>query len=210
MLNVVVSIFPQGGQLTFQKAVTRFELREAMSELFELTVELLLPDPALDMKGVVGQPVRVGLADQPFQREIEGIVRRVRQLSSEPSGTSSYEIVVVPPLWLTTRRKDHRIFQDLGVIDIVGKVVEGYGGRIDAPLNLCGNHPAREYTVQYGETDHDFIFRILAEEGITSFFDHDQQLTSQPAKSQSPTSRWTLLDDTTAFSLDLEPTIPFV
>jgi type VI secretion system secreted protein VgrG len=210
MLNVIVDLFPPSGTLNFNKAVTRFELREAMSELFELTVELLLPDPALDMKSVVGQLARVALTDEPFQREIEGIVRRARQLSSEPSGTSRYEIVVVPPLWLTTRRKDHRIFQDLSVIDIVGQVLEGYDGRIDAAKNLCGDHPPREYTVQYGETDHDFIFRILAEEGISSFFDHDQQLTSQPAPSQSPTSRWTLLDDTTAMSLELEGAIPFV
>ncbi len=210
MLNVIVDLFPPSGQLNFNKAVTRFELREAMSELFELTVELLLPDPALDMKSVVGQLVRVALAGEPFQQTIEGIIRRARQLSSEPTGTSRYEIIVVPPLWLTTRRKDHRIFQNLSVIDIVGQVLSGYDGRIDAPQNLCGDHSPREYTVQYGETDHDFIFRILAEEGITSLFDHDQQLTSQPAPSQSPTSRWTLLDDTTAMSLELDGTIPFV
>ena len=210
MLNVSVDLFPPSGLLNFNKAVTRFDLREAMSELFELTVELLLPDPALDMKNVVGQRALAALTDQPFQREIEGIVRRARQLSSEPSGASRYELIVVPPLWLTTRRKDHRIFQDLSVIDIVGKVLEGYAGRIDPPRSLCGDHPPREYTVQYGETDHDFIFRILAEEGITSLFDHDQQLSAQPAQSQSPTSRWTLLDDTTAMSLDLEPLIPFV
>ena len=210
MLNVIINISRPGGNLISNEAITRFELREAMSELFEFTVELLLPDPTLDMKGIVGQLARVGLRDEPFHREIEGIVRRARQLSSEPSGTSRYEIIVVPPLWLTTRRKDHRIFQDLSVIEIVGKVLEGYDGRIDAPTNLCGDHPPREYTVQYGETDHDFILRILAEEGITSLFDHDQQLTSQPPQSRSPSSRWTLLDDTTALSLDLEQTIPFV
>jgi len=210
MLNVVIDIARPGGNLISNEAVTRFELREAMSELFELTLELLLPDPTLDMKGIVGQFARVGLRDEPIHGEIEGIVRRARQLSSEPTGTSRYEIIVVPPLWLTTRRKDHRIFQDLSVIDIVGKVLEGYDGRIDAPRNLCGDHPPREYTVQYGETDHDFIFRLLAEEGITTLFDHDQRLTSEPPQSRSPTSFWTLLDDTTAMSLELEQTIPFV
>jgi type VI secretion system secreted protein VgrG len=210
MLDVVVYMFPSSGVLNYDKAATRYELREAMSDLFELTIELLLNEPALDMKGVVGQRALAYFSDEPFQRQIEGIVRRARQLSCEPSGASRYEITIVPPLWLTTRRKDHRIFQDLSVIDIVGKVIEGYGERIAPPANLCGTHPPREYTVQYGETDHDFIFRILAEEGITSFFDHDQQLGDQPAPQQSPTSRWTLLDDTTAFSPDLEKQIPFV
>ena len=100
-------------------------------------------------------------------------------------------------------------FQDLSVIDIVGKLLDGYGGRIAPPQNLAGDHPPREYTVQYAETDHDFIQRILAEEGITSFFDHDQRLSAQPAVSQSPSSRWMLLDDTTAFSPELSGSILF-
>jgi len=48
-----------------------------------------------------------------------------------------------------------------------------YGGRIpQAVEQLAGNETTREYCVQYGETDHDFVFRLLAEDGIASFFDH--------------------------------------
>lgn len=209
MLNVVVDLFPPSGSVQLSNAVTRYDLKEALSELFELTVEVVLADAALDMKGVVGQPARVAFRSEPFHLQLEGLVRRARQLSAEPTGMSRYELYIVPPLWLTTRRKDHRIFQDLSVIDIVGKVLEGYEGRIDAPKNLAGDHPPREYTVQYGESDFDFISRILAEEGITSFFDHDQKLTDDPARSESPTSRWTLLDDTTVFSPELVPGIVF-
>src|SRR6185503_13606971 len=55
-----------------------------------------------------------------------------------------------------------------------------------------------EYTVQYGETDCDFIFRLLADEGIASFFDHANQ------------SAWTLVDDTTLFTPSLAGAIPFI
>ena len=209
MLNVVVDLLPPSGSVQLLKAVSRYELKEALSELFELTVELVIADVALDMKGVVGQPARIAFKDEPFHLQVEGIVRRARQLSAELTGASRYEIIIVPPLWLTTRRKDHRIFQDLSVIDIVGKVLEGYEGRIPAPKSLAGDHPPREYTVQYGETDFDFISRILADEGITSFFDHDQKLTDDPAQAMTPSSRWTLLDDTTVFSPELVPAIVF-
>jgi type VI secretion system secreted protein VgrG len=52
--------------------------------------------------------------------------------------------------------------------------------------------------VQYGETDHDFLARILADEGITGFFDHANG------------SAWRLTDDTSsaALSLTTDP-IPF-
>lgn len=209
MLNVVVDLLPPSGAVQLLKAVSRYELKEALSELFELTLELVIADAALDMKGIVGQPVRVGFKDEPFHQQIEGIVRRARQLSAEPTGASRYEIIVVPSLWLTTRRKDHRIFQDLSVIEIVGQVLEGYEGRIPAAKSLAGTHAAREYTVQYGETDFEFIARILAEEGIASFFDHDQKLSDDPPRAEPPTSRWTLLDDTTVFSPELVPGIVF-
>lgn len=46
--------------------VRRFELREQLSSLFELTVEVLSPDPSLDEKSIVGEAVVVDLGDEPF------------------------------------------------------------------------------------------------------------------------------------------------
>ncbi len=64
---------------------------------------------------------------------------------------------------------------------------------------LTRDPPKREYTVQYGETDHDFIFRLLADSGLASFFDHADD------------TKWTLIDDTTLRSVPRVPlNIPFV
>lgn len=46
--------------------VQRYELHEAMSELFELTLEVLSSDPAIDVAAVVGQPIVVDFGDEPF------------------------------------------------------------------------------------------------------------------------------------------------
>ena len=70
--------------------------------------------------------------------------------------------------------------------------------KIDAPpRHLAFDHPKREYCVQYGETDHDFVFRLLAEEGITSFFDFMNE------------SALRLYDDTTG-KMPPGETVPFV
>lgn len=208
-LQASLDIGSSSGKLELRDCVMRYELRSALSELFELTIEIVVDKANFDLRDLVGQPAVFTLADQPFLTRIEGIARRTRQLRAESTGTSRYEIVVVPPLWLATRRRDHRIFQDKSVIEIVGEVLKGYGERIPQPSNNAGNHPKREYTVQYGETDFDFICRILADEGVAFYFDHDQKLGGSAAAAASPSSRFTLIDDTTAFSPELSGDIGY-
>ncbi|HAM2681760.1 TPA: type VI secretion system tip protein VgrG, partial [Escherichia coli] len=40
-------------------------------------------------------------------------------------------------------------------------------------------HPSREFCVQYGETDYDFLCRMAAEEGIFFYEDHAYKSTDQ-------------------------------
>ena len=155
--------------------VQRYELREAVSTLFELTIEVLSSDPAIDMAAVVGQHVAVRFDDEPFLKELRGVVRHVAQRTAVPTGDSKYEWIIVPALWLTTQRRCHRIFQDLTAAEILALLLAdpAYGGRILQAVERLGDEQAtREYCVQYGETDHDFLFRLLAEDGIAAFFDH--------------------------------------
>lgn len=160
-------------------------------------------DVALDLHTVVGQPITVGFGDEPFLKNVEGIVKGGRQLTTVLSdqgsvGVSLYEIEVVPRLWLTTRRVDHRIFQHKSVPEIIDAVLAGYGARIPAAGKALASQPSsREYCVQYGETDHDFIFRLLAEESIASFFDHEKG------------SLFTLCDDTFLMTSKMKSPISF-
>jgi type VI secretion system secreted protein VgrG len=195
-LNVTLT-FPRTRVAGFD--VEQLELRQGVSELFELTLQVLTKDPEVDMAAVVGEAIEAQLEDEALLPRVQGIVRRVRQMTSEPTGVSRYELIVVPPLWMTTRRRDHRIFRDSSVPEIVAAVLAGYGGRIPPPVSaLSGSHPKREYTVQYAETDHDFVFRLLADEGIAAFFDHANR------------SAFTLVDDTTVFTPTVSSSIPFV
>jgi type VI secretion system secreted protein VgrG len=182
--------------------IARYELREAIGELSEIVLEVRLTDPELDMAQVVGKAACVQFLDQPVLTQVDGIVRRCRQLSSEPTGVSRYEVFVVSPLWLTTLRTEHRIFQDLSVPEVVEAVLRGYGGRVPLPVKaLVKDHPKREYCVQYAETDHDFICRLLAEEGICHYFEPDES-------GASPGTRWVLADDITVGQPKIS--VPFV
>jgi type VI secretion system secreted protein VgrG len=179
-------------------AVHRYQLRDGLSELFDLTLQVISTDPALDLHKVVGETAKVNFLLEPEggQPHVEGMVIGVRQLSDPLVQTSAsdtykdgsktstyYELTLAPPLWLLTRRTDHRIFEAMSAVEIVKKVLEEYGGRVAAPGGSV-SPSKRRYTVQYGETDYDFIARILAEEGITWYFDHQNQ------------SKWVLLDQT--------------
>ncbi|WP_437579851.1 type VI secretion system Vgr family protein [Sorangium sp. So ce887] len=190
--------FPTSGVTGFE--VHQLDYRDALNELFELTLDVVTTDPEVDLSSVVGEEIVVELDGEPFLKKVHGIVRRVRQLSAEPTGVSRYELAVVPPLWLSTRGADHRIFQNLTADDVCEVVASAYGGRIPAPSSLIASpdRPAREYRVQYGETDFDFMFRALADEGLISYFDHG-----------SGSSDWVLAEDT-AFTDDGAPRVPFV
>jgi type VI secretion system secreted protein VgrG len=194
-MNATLS-FPESSQTDFD--LVTFELRETMSELFDLTLVVQSRNAHVEISSLIGQRVALHLGGRNHLQEVRGIVRAVKVISTETTGVSRYTLTVVPPLWLTTRRTNHRIFQNRSVPQIVGDVLDDYGSRIEKPQQRLGAYPVREYCSQYGETDHDFISRILADEGITSFFDHAAQ------------SRWVLTDDTTSRTPQIEEPVPYV
>jgi type VI secretion system secreted protein VgrG len=89
----------------------------------------------------------------------------------DSAGRPFVRVVVSPAPFNATKRTDVRTFQKLKVDEIVKKTVEG--GGIKARFSLTGSYEARDYVVQYRETDFDFIRRILSEEGIAFTFDHE-------------------------------------
>lgn len=181
----------------------RFELRESLHELFELTAEYWVTEAIDDVAILVGQTVELDF-DDGSRRTC--MVRALRQLSREDAGITRYELDIAPTAWLATRRVDHRIFQRKTEAEIVAAVIgghldgalpnkRGYGGRIPLPTTrLTRTFAPHEYTVQYGETDWGFIQRVLANAGITAMFAQSGDLV--------------LVDDTTLGTPSM--TVPFV
>jgi type VI secretion system secreted protein VgrG len=151
--------------------VHRVELTDALGELFELDVVAFSPQPDIDPRSLLGQAVEVRLLDQALLPSVSGIVRQARRHTAEPTGTTEYRLAVAPREWLLTRARQTCIYQQKSGPDIVREVLSRHGAR----MRLPGTLPAarvREYCVQYGETDFDFVSRVLAEDGIATLFDH--------------------------------------
>src|SRR5262249_26536038 len=85
---------------------------------------------------------------------------------------------VVPWLWLLTQRAGCRIFQNLTVPEILKKLFDEYRGAFSSVVQYedkttAAKHLPLDYCVQYRETDFNFVSRLMEQEGIIYFFEHD-------------------------------------
>ncbi len=152
-----------------RSSIEGVEIHAALSEPWHVDVSVLWDDAALDLTQVVGTSAALSLAPFADVERISGLVATVEQRSAEPTGLSRYRVRIVPPAWLATRTRDHRIFQHRSPLDVVAELYRSHG---QAVRPVVSDRPAeREYIVQYGESNHDFCRRLLAEEGLLFYFD---------------------------------------
>lgn len=89
-----------------------------------------------------------------------------------------YSMKVRPPVWRAALRQNSRIFQNEDIKSILGTILQENGVTDWSPL-FSEPHPAREFCVQYSETDYDFLARMAAEEGIFFYEEHAQTSDDQ-------------------------------
>ena len=168
---------PLGGN---ELMLTRFSGTEGISALFSFELEMLSENQEIAFDKIIGEAVTVSiiLADGD-SRFFNGIVSRFSQGSGggESGGNtrfSHYTATMVPWLWLLTRTVDSRIFQQLSVPDIIEKIFKEKGFS-DYKIALHDSYDKKDYCVQYRETDFDFISRLMEQEGIYYFFEHEEK-----------------------------------
>lgn len=147
---------------------------ESLSSLFHYRVSMIADSDAIDFDQLIGKAVTITitLGNGSSKRYINAIVASIALTHvDERDNVAHYEADLRPWLWMLTHSGDCRIFQNLSVPDIVEKVCGG-AGYTTIRKSLNSTHAAREYCVQYRETDHNFVSRLLEEEGIFYFFEH--------------------------------------
>jgi type VI secretion system secreted protein VgrG len=153
--------------------VVQFAGHEGMSQLFEYDV-IVTSESTLTLGDSIRKPATLTIivSDDGTDREIHGIVSRIEQENQERKW-SQYRFTLVPHAWLLLHRMDCRIFQTMTVPAIVQKVLEGAGlaSGDNFRFSLQGTYVARDYCVQYRESDWDFVSRLLEEEGIYYYLD---------------------------------------
>ncbi len=149
-----------------------FEGEERVSGLFRFELGLLSEDSSFTMDSLLNQPAVVSITlHDDTDRNFHGIINHIEEVETRSEGTTFYRATMVPWAWLLTLFNDCRIFQNMAVPDIVQKVFTDRG--FSNYANRCtGTYAAREYCVQYRETDFNFISRLLEDEGIFYFFEH--------------------------------------
>ncbi|WP_269749927.1 type VI secretion system Vgr family protein [Polyangium fumosum] len=149
--------------------VRRFSIAEGMSSLFSITLEAFSTDAALAFDELVGQRARFTIRRGAEERTWSGICRGARLIRVEEDGLSTYEIALVPMLWLLTQRVNRRIFQHLSEPEIAARILDEW--QLPHVLRLSETYKSREYRTQYDESDHAFLSRLLEHAGISYFFE---------------------------------------
>ncbi len=158
-----------------------FRGTESLSRLFQFDLKMYSENRSLSFESVVGKnaTIKVILPDLS-ERYINGIINSFSQGGSAPlegSATpkifASYRATLVPWLWFLTQTSDCRIFQNQTVPEILEAVFRALGFT-DYALRVQGTFAPREYCVQYRESAFAFASRLMEEEGIFYFFEHQQ------------------------------------
>ncbi|EFB2842062.1 type VI secretion system Vgr family protein, partial [Escherichia ruysiae] len=155
---------------------------EGLGNLFSYTVQLKTPDtlnlgyvsPAanLPLKPMVGKDMCVNIElDGGGKRHISGLVTAARVVGHEGRSVT-YELRIEPWLKLLTHTSDYKAFQNKTVVEILDEVLAEYSFPVEK--RLVENYPPRAWQVQYGETDFDFIQRLMQEWGIYWWFEHSE------------------------------------
>ncbi len=155
--------------------VLSFEAEEEISRPFALEVMTVVhPDVDVDPAGLLGEKAAMTLhLEGGSDRYIHGIVAKVQAWEEgKEEDRKRVRLRIVPALWKLGQVRNSRIFQAKTIPDIAKEVLDA--GGVEHRESLSGNYPARDYVVQYAESDLDFVSRLLEEVGIFFFFEHEQ------------------------------------
>ncbi|WCM94305.1 type VI secretion system tip protein VgrG [Acidovorax sp. NCPPB 2350] len=159
---------PLGEALQFRQ----LEGVEELSVLSALEIDLLSKDSSVDPKALLGQTSTVVIETEgQGRRYLDGIVTAFGMRGQDTSAQFSYRLTLQPWLWLATRRTDFKIFQEMDVPAIVEQVLSRYGKPFTRRLSR--GYRTRPYTVQYHESDYQFISRLCEAEGIYWYVEHE-------------------------------------
>jgi type VI secretion system VgrG family protein len=152
---------------------------EGIDTAYCLQLSALSTDSSLSLRSLLGQPALLELqADsRETRRPFHGYITTA-QVCGANGGLARYRLTVEPWTAFLRLGRDSRIFQNKSVIDIIdavfaasisnGKIAIAWRIQVDR-----SRYPIRSVTTQYQESDMAFVERLMSEEGLFSYFEHD-------------------------------------
>ena len=171
MANEIDFSFEVAGSFSSFK-VESFRVSEAVSTLFEMNLTVLSEDEGITFEALSRKTGVLSVYGQGMHvaRQFNGSVSQLRYLGTGRR-FSRYQITLVPELWFLTQRQDCRIFQMKTAPEIITEVFDK-AGMSDYRLELTAQYASKEYVLQYRESDHNFVQRLMAEHGLWYYFEH--------------------------------------
>jgi len=154
--------------------VERFTGSEGLNELFEFTIDTLATSSEFDPFALIGEELslRLLLASGSF-RTWHGYLTAVDALGGD-GGLARYRLHLQPWLAALGLRRDSFVYAAKHVQDIVSEVFSDHT-TASFTFEVTQEMPVRPTCVQYRESDLAFVLRLLAEEGLSFRFAHEQQ-----------------------------------
>lgn len=149
----------------------RLQATEAFSQLFNISVDLLSYQSNISPQDIIGSHVALFIGSDGNTRPLNGFVRTFAYTGLEKQGLYGYKAELVPWFWFLDKRTNCRIFQNQTVQKIIETIFTELGF-YDFKFSLIDNHQPLEYCVQYQESDFHFVSRLLEQEGLFYFFEH--------------------------------------
>ena len=185
---------------------------EAISAGFRFTISALSLEAGLPLRSLLGQPALLALLtveggkERPFHGVLTGV-----ELNGANGGMARYTLTLQPWTALLAHGRDSRVFQDMTVFDILDAVFAPYQGqgklapswRFD--LAERDAYPLRSLCTQYQESDLAFAERLMHEEGLFYFFEHQ----GDPASTTLGRHVMVIADHNGAFKQNTQPTVRF-
>ncbi len=156
--------------------LTSIQGSEYLSKIYEFQLDVLSYNLHIKPENLIGEQVTVTIQNDQ-ERTFNGYVNQFYFGEIKSDNLREYRLTIVPWLWFLSKTYNQRIFQNKNTKDIVSQVFDDLGFS-NYEFKTSGGS-VREYCVQYGETDLNFVSRLLEEEGFAYYFkqeDHNHKL----------------------------------
>ena len=165
----------------------QMRLYEGMGEPFELRLQVLGSSAHVDIRSLIGEELTLRLrVPGAGYRSWHGYVLAAAQAGSN-GGLARYELVVQPWLGLLAARVNCHVHPGertaLQLIEAVFAEYPQANWRLDVSPETLSAMRLRPLCIQYGESDLDFVRRLLFEEGLLFRFEHPADDAAEPVPS---------------------------
>lgn len=171
-MDEVASVTAHCGTQPLSLEVDRLEVDEAIGELTRIRVNGTTADE-VDVQPLVGSEWSfVARSRNGLERTWWGSVRTAEAMAHRPN-ENGLSMSLVPRHGRLALGAASQVFTDISAIDAIEQILEAAGLLEQWATHVDVPPSARSHIHQYRESDLEFIFRLLREEGLAWIFDHD-------------------------------------